>query len=168
MISLFRYGLGFTLVFAICYQLNRFRTLNRDIRSEELSIGGLRPGLSLQEMQAIRGPCKPISGPGLERIEPFVIYDLPEDCRVYCRDGHITRIIGYTLELKGATYLEADVPAKVLKRIRAEVTVERYDRNTIRYCYPTLGLTVEVDLHSQIKWFELCLPEPVGSPPEST
>ena len=121
MISAFRYGLKFTLgailVFMICYQLNRLRTL-ADIRSQDLSIGGLRPGLSLQEMQAIRGPCKPVSGPGLERIEPFVIYDFPEDdCRVYLREGHISHILGYTLVLAavavGAGYTSLGGPAYV-------------------------------------------------------
>lgn len=171
MISAFRYGLKFTLgailVFMICYQLNRLRTL-ADIRSQDLSIGGLRPGLSLQEMQAIRGPCKPVSGPGLERIEPFVIYDFPEDdCRVYLREGHISHILGYTLDVKGTRRLKEGGSAKVLKRLRAEVRIERLHKHEIRYWYPSLGLIVEVDGYSRIKAFELGFPEPVGSPPKS-
>jgi hypothetical protein len=168
-ICFFRYGLGFTLgvtlVFAICYQLNKFRTLNGDIRFEELSIGGLRPGLSLQEMQAMRGPCKPVSGPGLDRIEPFVLYNFPEDCQVFCREGHISHILGYTLDVKGTTWLKAGASAKVLKRLHAEVSVERLHKHEIRYWYPSLGLIVEVDGYSRIKAFELGPPEPVGLHP---
>ena len=164
-ISTFRYVLGFTLgitlVLAVCYQLNKLRIISGDIRSDELSIGGLGPGLSLQEMQAIRGPCKPISGPGIERIEPLVIYQLPEDCRVYCREGYVTHITGYELSVKGAMCLKVWGSAKVLKQLRAEVIVEQIHENEIRYWYPALGLTVEVDAYSRIKAFELGPPEPV-------